>query len=221
MLNIYLYENYLARFSSGHTRDVFGLGCIFSWWLKKLAVKFVCGCFIFIVEETLKGTGYINIEENKYSEMTCECSELPRTKGWLRQYLLSKIFGWIGIRAKWRHLVGSWLSFTGKVKLWFALPVYFSPSLSWKHLPQKTGRKKMWMRTECQMALQSDAVRQMLSDAVTVVPNGMREIPGETPSFDHELDGVPSIVSWNHPCPEMCKREEQQAKPQRAVASSV
>ena len=32
----------------------------------------------------------------------------------------------------------------------------------------------MWMRTECQMALQSDAVRQMLSDAVTVVPNGMR-----------------------------------------------
>ena len=101
-------------------------------------------------------------------------SPAPRTKGWFRQYLLSKIFGWIGIRAKWRHLVGSWLSFTGKVKLWFALPVYFSPSLSWKHLPQKTGRKKMWMRTECQMALQSDAVRQMLSDAVTVVPNGMR-----------------------------------------------
>ena len=126
--------------------------------------------------------------------MTCECSELPRTKGWFRQYLLmSKIFGWIEIGDKWRHLVGSWLSFTGKVKLRFALPVYSSPHLSWKHLPQKTGRKKIWMRSKCQMALQSVAVRLRLSDTVICCAKWNDRNPWRSLSFEHELAGFPAL----------------------------
>lgn len=45
------------------------------------------------------------------------------------------------------------------------------------------------------MELQNNAVRQMLSNTVNVVPNRMREKPQRNLSFEHELDGIPSIVS--------------------------
>lgn len=37
------------------------------------------------------------------------------------------------------------------------------------------------MGNKCQMELQSGAVRQMLSNTVTAVPDGMRENPPEKP----------------------------------------
>lgn len=110
--------------------------------------------------------------------MTCECS----SECWFKSKTLDETFGRLLTHSHW------------KVKLLFALTVFSSPPLLWKHLPQKAGRKRMWMGTKSQMELQSDAARQTLSNIVTAMPNGRRENPLEKPSFEHELDRIPGIV---------------------------
>lgn len=125
--------------------------------------------------------------------MTCECSELPRTKGWFSQYLLmSKIFGWIGISDKWRHLVGSWLSFTGKVKLRFALPVYSSPPLMEASSSEDRQKEDVDEKQVSDGAAERRCEAEVVRHSYWGVKWNDRN-PWRRLSFEHELAGFPAL----------------------------